>query len=135
MPFFASIADIYGRHSGLQLSLLFFLVGSALSTGAVNMTMLLVGRGIAGIGAAGLLTVCIFFAVRNKTLIISKIVRTILSDSSSLDTNNVQQSAMFFLYALGFCIGPLIGGFLVTASFRWVFAIKYGFSVTLNERC
>lgn len=108
LPFFASIADIYGRHSGLQLSLLFFLVGSAFSTGAVNMTMLLVGRGIAGIGAAGLLT----------------IVRTILSDSSSLDTNNVQQSAMFFLYALGFCIGPLIGGFLVTASFRWVFAIN-----------
>ncbi|KIK40315.1 hypothetical protein CY34DRAFT_24883 [Suillus luteus UH-Slu-Lm8-n1] len=108
LPFFASIADIYGRHSGLQLSLLFFLVGSAFSTGAVNMTMLLVGRGIAGIGAAGLLT----------------IMRTILSDSSSLDTNNVQQSAMFFLYALGFCIGPLIGGFLVTTSFRWVFAIN-----------
>ncbi|KAG1807430.1 major facilitator superfamily domain-containing protein [Suillus subaureus] len=88
--------------------LLFFLVGSAFSTGAVNMTMLLIGRGIAGIGAAGLLT----------------IVRTILSDSSSLDTNNIQQSAMFFLYSLGFCIGPVIGGFLVTASFRWVFAIN-----------
>lgn len=108
LPFFASIADIYGRHFGLQLSLLFFLVGSAFSTGAVNMTMLLVGRGIAGIGAAGLLT----------------IVRTILSDSSSLDTNNVQQSASFFLYSIGFCIGPVIGGFLVTASFRWVFAIN-----------
>ncbi|KAG1855642.1 major facilitator superfamily domain-containing protein [Suillus subalutaceus] len=102
LPFFASIADIYGRHFGLQLSLLFFLVGSAFSTGAVNMTMLLAGRGIAGIGAAGLLTVY----------------------SSSLDTNNIQQSAMFFLYSLGFCIGPVIGGFLVTASFRWVFAIN-----------
>jgi MFS family permease len=108
LPFFASIADIYGRHFGLQLSLLFFLVGSAFSTGAVNMTMLLVGRGIAGIGAAGLLT----------------IVPTILSDSSSLDTNNIQQFATFFLYSLGFCIGPVIGGFLITASFRWVFAIN-----------
>lgn len=56
-------------------------------------------------------------------------------DSSSLDTNNIQQSAAFCLYALGFCIGPVIGGFLVTASFRWVFAIKYGFLGTLNERC
>lgn len=60
LPLFASIADIYGRHFGLQLSLLFFLVGSALSTGAVNMPMILAGRGIAGIGAAGLLTVCPF---------------------------------------------------------------------------
>lgn len=57
LPLFASIADIYGRHFGLQLSLLFFLVGSAVSTGAVNMPMILAGRGIAGIGAAGLLTV------------------------------------------------------------------------------
>ncbi|KAG1752025.1 major facilitator superfamily domain-containing protein [Suillus lakei] len=108
LPFFASIADIYGRHFGIQLSLLLFLLGSAFSTGAVNMTMLLIGRGIAGVGAAGLLT----------------IVRTILSDSSSLDTNNVQQSAMFVLYSIGFCIGPVIGGYLVTASFRWVFAIN-----------
>lgn len=108
LPFFASIADIYGRHFGLQLSLLFFLVGSTFSTGAVNMTMLLVGRGIAGIGAAGLLTS----------------VRIIMLGSSSLDTNNIQQSAAFCLYALGFCIGPVIGGFLVAASFRWVFAIN-----------
>lgn len=57
LPFFASIADIYGRHFGLQLSSLLFLVGSALSTGAVTMSMVLLGRGIAGIGAAGLLTV------------------------------------------------------------------------------
>ncbi|KAG0700801.1 major facilitator superfamily domain-containing protein [Suillus ampliporus] len=119
LPLFASVADIYGRHFGLQLSLLFFLVGSSLSTGAVNMTMLLVGRGIAGIGAAGMLT----------------IVRTILSDSSSLDTNNIQQAAMFFLYFIGFSIGPVIGGFLVTASFRWVFAINLPCAVLAMVLC
>ena len=31
--------------------------GSAISTGAINMAMMLVGRGIAGVGAAGLSTV------------------------------------------------------------------------------
>jgi predicted MFS family arabinose efflux permease len=41
----------------MQASVVFFIVGSAISTGANNMTTLLVGRGIAGIGAAGLLTV------------------------------------------------------------------------------
>lgn len=108
LPFFAAVADVYGRHFGLQISLVFFLVGSALSTGAVNIIMVLAGRGIAGVGAAGLLT----------------IVRTILSDTTSLNANNLQQSAMFFLYCVGFSVGPVIGGFLVTASFRWVFAIN-----------
>lgn len=108
LPFFAAVADVYGRHFGLQISLLFFLVGSALSTGATNIIMVLAGRGIAGVGAAGLLT----------------IVRTILSDTTSLNANNLQQSTMFLLYAVGFSIGPVIGGFLVAASFRWVFAIN-----------
>ncbi|KAF8452359.1 major facilitator superfamily domain-containing protein [Boletus edulis BED1] len=100
LPLFASVADIYGRHFGLQLSLLFFLIGSAISTGAVNMSMILAGRGIAGIGAAGLLT----------------IVRTVLSDTTN--------PLLFLLYAVGFSVGPVIGGLLVTVSFRWVFAIN-----------
>ena len=41
----------------MQASLVFFILGSALSTGAQNMAMMLVGRAIAGVGAAGLLTV------------------------------------------------------------------------------
>lgn len=51
------MADIYGRHFALQLSLIFFIAGSALSTGAKNMEMMLAGRGVAGVGAAGMLTV------------------------------------------------------------------------------
>lgn len=50
-----------------------------------------------------------------------------MSDTESLDTNNVQQSMLFLLYAVGFSVGPVIGGFLVTANFRWVFAIKWVF--------
>jgi MFS family permease len=57
LPFFATLADMYGRHAALQVSLVFFLVGSAISTGGQSMPMVLAGRGIAGIGAAGLTTV------------------------------------------------------------------------------
>ena len=31
---------------------------------------------------------------------------------------------LFLLYAVGFSVGPVIGGFLVATNFRWVFAIK-----------
>ena len=92
----------------MQLSILFFMLGSAISTGAANMPMMLAGRGIAGIGAAGLLTV----------------VRVILADSRSLDDNNIQSAMMVLLYTIGFCVGPTIGGALTTVTFRWVFGIK-----------
>jgi MFS family permease len=55
----------------MQASMVIFLIGSALSTGAANMPMLLVGRGIAGIGAAGLLSVSdmlTFAIIRSLTL-------------------------------------------------------------------
>ena len=76
LPLFASIADIYGRHFGLQVSLLFFLVGSALSTGAANISMILAGRGIAGIGAAGILTVRSFPCPTVTTSLTSALVAT-----------------------------------------------------------
>ncbi|KAG7099753.1 hypothetical protein E1B28_001566 [Marasmius oreades] len=108
LPLFASIADIYGRHFAMQASLVFFIFGSALSTGARNMEMMLAGRAVAGIGAAGLLTV----------------VRVILSDSASLDANNRQIAVLFLLYSIGYSIGPVIGGYLGAVSFRWIFAIN-----------
>ena len=54
----------------------------------------------------------------------AQIIRTLMSDTKSLNKNNVQQSMLFLLYSVGFSIGPVIGGVLVAANFRWVFAIK-----------
>ncbi|KAF7792308.1 hypothetical protein EIP86_003344 [Pleurotus ostreatoroseus] len=108
LPPFASVADIFGRHWALQIGLLFFLVGSAISTGSENMPTMLAGRGVAGIGAAGLLAV----------------VRIILTDSGSLQNVTWQQLVLFGLYTIGYCVGPFIGGELITVSFRWIFAIN-----------
>jgi hypothetical protein len=63
LPIFASLADIFGRYWAMQLSVFFFIVGSAISTGANSMPTLLAGRGIAGIGAAGLLGVSVFMSL------------------------------------------------------------------------
>jgi MFS family permease len=57
LPVFASIADIFGRYWAMQIGVICFMVGSAISTGANSMPVLLIGRGVAGIGAAALLTV------------------------------------------------------------------------------
>ncbi|KAF8212355.1 major facilitator superfamily domain-containing protein [Mycena galopus ATCC 62051] len=108
LPVFAQLSDIFGRHASLQLALVIFMIGSAISTGAVAMTMMLVGRGLAGVGAAGLLAS----------------VRTIMADARSLDDNNWQQTLLFILFAAGFSVGPVIGGYLLNTSFRWIFAIN-----------
>ncbi|CAG8765664.1 417_t:CDS:2, partial [Acaulospora colombiana] len=107
LPIFATLADVFGRYMAMQLSMVIFLIGSALSTGAANMPMLLVGRGISGIGAAGLLS----------------IVRVILADSANIEDNNVQGALMVLMYAIGYVLGPILGGVLLKANWRWVFGI------------
>ncbi|KAF7363342.1 MFS domain-containing protein [Mycena sanguinolenta] len=108
LPVFSQLSDIYGRHASLQLAIIIFMIGSAVSTGANNMNTMLGGRGLAGVGAAGLLS-C---------------VRTIMADTRSLDDNNWQQTLLFILFAVGFSVGPVIGGYLLQTSFRWIFAIN-----------
>ncbi|PVF95953.1 MFS general substrate transporter [Serendipita vermifera] len=108
LPIFATLADVFGRYMAMQLSMVIFLIGSALSTGAANMPMLLVGRGISGIGAAGLLS----------------IVRVILADSANIDDNNIQGALMVLMYAIGYVLGPILGGVLLRTSWRWVFGIN-----------
>lgn len=108
LPIFASLADVFGRYWAMQASVIFFIVGSAISTGANNMEALLVGRGIAGIGAAGLIT----------------LVRIVLSDSASLDDNNAQNALMIIVYSAGYSVGPTIGGRLLKISWRWIFGIN-----------
>ncbi|KAG9000747.1 hypothetical protein FRB95_009498 [Tulasnella sp. JGI-2019a] len=108
LPVFGSLADIMGRHAACQLALAIFVVGSAICTGAQSMAMLLVGRGIAGVGAAGLVSV----------------VRIVLSDSGSLSEDSFLNAMLVAMYALGYATGPIIGGALVNINFRWIFAIN-----------
>ncbi|KAG8818489.1 hypothetical protein FRC19_010606 [Serendipita sp. 401] len=108
LPIGASLADVFGRYITMQFFLFLFLVGSAISTGANNMPALLVGRGLAGVGSAGLLGV----------------VRIILADSASLDDNNAQTALMILAYTVGYTLGPVLGGLLYSANWRWVFAIN-----------
>jgi hypothetical protein len=91
------------------------------------MPVLLAGRGISGVGGAGITTVS----------------RIIISDVRSLDENSVQASVMVSLQGLGYIIGegekfdehvtnvslrrslgPLVGGGLTSISWRYIFAIN-----------
>ena len=69
LPVAASFADAFERYGAMQASVFIFVVGPALSTGAVNMPMVLLGRGISGVGAAGLLAVrCVSLHATDLTM-------------------------------------------------------------------
>ena len=89
--------------------------GSALCAGAPlsDFPMLLAGRGLEGVGAAGLII----------------LMKIILADKVSLKENAKNNTIFTLVYGVGFSIGPVIGGYLTSISWRWCFIINIPLSV------
>ena len=96
IPFWGQIADIFGRHQSIQAAIVVMMVGSALCTAAPTnaFPVLLLGRGIQGLGCAGL----------------NVVVRVILSDKVNLKENAKNWSIFSFTAGMSYGIGPVIGG-------------------------
>lgn len=108
--FWSQLSDIFGRHVTVQSAIVVMLVGSAICTGAPTsaFSVLLLGRGIQGVGAAG----------------VNISVRTILADRVSLEDYAINWTIFVIVASGSFSIGPVIGGYLTEASWRWCFAIN-----------
>lgn len=80
------------------------ILGSALSAGAPvsNFPMLLAGRGIQGLATAGIVV----------------LTRIVLSDKVSLKDNAKNNTIFSLVASLGFGVGPLIGGYLTSVTWR-----------------
>lgn len=104
------MTDIFGRHTTVQASIVIMLVGSAICTGAPTSSFaaLLVGRAIQGVGCSG----------------VNISVRTILADRVSLSEYATNWTIFVLISGISFGLGPLIGGYLTQASWRWCFAIN-----------
>ncbi|KAI1084413.1 MFS general substrate transporter [Whalleya microplaca] len=110
IPFWGQIADIFGRHWSLQICSLIMLIGSAICTGAPTNAfgLFLFGRALQGVGCAGLNT----------------IVRVILADKVSLKENAKNWSLFALTGGICYGLGPVIGGYLTAANWRWCFGIN-----------
>ena len=110
IPFIANLSDIFGRAPVLLVSLLAFTVGTILCAVAENLATLIGGRCVQGVGGGGL-------------VILGLVVFT---DIVPLRYRSKYYGIIQGAWALGTCIGPVIGGaFVESTTWRWIFYIMF----------
>ncbi|KAA1475284.1 MFS general substrate transporter [Dentipellis sp. KUC8613] len=103
-PLYGRFSDIFGRKTTLCMAMGVFMLGNLAAGFSRNVTELIVFRGIAGAGGGG----------------IPSMAQIIMSDVVTLRDRGKYQGIIGVVIALGFGIGPLIGGVLSEkVSWRW----------------
>lgn len=108
-PLWGKLGDMYGRKTFFQISIVIFVIGSALSGISHSMTELILFRALQGIGGGGL----------------SVLAQTIVADVVSPRERGRYQGIFGAVFGVTSVVGPLIGGFLVQhLSWHWIFYVN-----------
>ena len=93
-PVFGTLSDIYGRRVMITVSLVLFTVGSILCAVAPNMPILIVARGLQGLGGGGIMPV----------------VQTVISDVVIPRERGKYQAYFSGVWMAAGLLGPVLGG-------------------------
>ncbi len=109
MPILGKLSDIFGRKRLYLISIALFILGSLASSFAPTMELLLLGRGIQGVGAGGLMPLAM----------------VIFGTTFTLEQRIKLQGLFGILMLLPQLVGPMIGGYMADhLSWHWVFLIN-----------
>ncbi|MFD3694748.1 MDR family MFS transporter [Streptomyces sp. NPDC058646] len=101
--------DVFGRKLIFQISAVIFISGSFLCGFSSNMTLLILWRGVQGIGAGGLMVTAM----------------ALIADVVPLRERGKYQGAIGAVFGVATVIGPLLGGlFTDSLSWRWCFYVN-----------
>ncbi|WP_330261409.1 MDR family MFS transporter [Streptomyces sp. NBC_00539] len=101
--------DLFGRKLVFQISTVVFITGSFLCGLSGNMTMLILWRGLQGVGAGGLMVTSM----------------ALIADVVPLRERGKYQGAIGAVFGVATVIGPLLGGlFTDHLSWRWAFYVN-----------
>src|ERR1700729_153993 len=93
-PVFGTLSDIYGRRAMIIAALSLFIAGSVLCAMAPNMTVLILARGLQGLGGGGILP----------------IVQTVISDLGRARERGQYQAYFSGVWVAAGIGGPVLGG-------------------------
>src|SRR3954468_20119740 len=93
-PVFGTLSDIYGRRAMIITAISLFILGSILCAVAPNMPVLIVARGLQGLGGGGIMP----------------IVQTVISDVVSPRERGQYQAYFSSVWMAGGIAGPVVGG-------------------------
>ncbi|OGM40779.1 hypothetical protein ABOM_011126 [Aspergillus bombycis] len=112
-PSFASLSNIYGRKPLIFISLSFFVVGTGVAGAAKNVTYMLVGRSLQGVGGGGLVA----------------LTEIVVADLVPLRLRGQYMGIINAVWSVGSVTGPVLGGgFVQKVSWRWIFYINFPFA-------
>ena len=107
-PLYGQIVNIFGRRNPFLVAIVLFALGSGIAGGAQNPAMLIAGRTIQGLGAAG-------------NYVISDIL---ICDLIPPRHRGPYLSAVLATAGVGSTVGPVIGGALAERNWRWIFYLN-----------
>lgn len=114
VPMFGKLADLYGRLKIYHVSIVIFLVGSALCGAAANFEQLVIFRAVQGIGAGGVMPISV----------------TLVGDIYTLEERGRVQGLFSGVWGIASLIGPILGGFVTDMfSWRWIFYFTIPFGI------
>lgn len=120
MPIYGKIGDLIGRKTLFLSAIAVFLAGSTVAGIAPNMTTLILGRGIQGLGGGGL-------------MILSQ---TIIADLVPPRQRAKYMAPMGAVFGLAAVAGPLLGGwFTDSIGWRWAFWVNLPLGVLALAVC
>ncbi len=109
IPIWGKISDLYGRKVVVLLSVILFLLGSALSGQARSMVELIIFRAVQGLGSAGIFSTAF----------------TVVADIFTPAERGRYQGLFGAVFGTSSVLGPWLGGLLTDhLSWRWVFYVN-----------
>ncbi|WP_336213207.1 MDR family MFS transporter [Nonomuraea sp. LPB2021202275-12-8] len=109
VPLFGKLSDMYGRRPLLVAAIVLFIAGSLFCGLAQDMTQMIAGRAVQGVGGGGVTAMAI----------------TIVGDMVRPRNRARYQGYLGAEYAVATIVGPFVGGYLTDAfSWRWVFLVN-----------
>ncbi|MEV0251358.1 MDR family MFS transporter [Nocardia sp. NPDC050712] len=110
------LGDLFGRKLVFQVSAVIFIAGSALAGLSNDMVLLIVARGIQGIGAGGLMVTAM----------------ALIADTIPLRERGKYQGALGAVFGVTTVVGPTLGGlFTDHGSWRWCFYVNVPIAIIM----